>query len=102
MRATAEPLLVDDDGHVEIFDRVCVGLGILRQEVADEEAQVFVELALASVAMVSKTMDDFLGHTEFLVTLAGSEDASCRTSFGWQTPSSSRCRPSPKIGGTAA
>jgi hypothetical protein len=46
MRAAAEPLLVDDDRHVEIFDRVGVRLRILGEEVADEQAEVFVELPL--------------------------------------------------------
>ena len=50
--------LIDDHGHAQVLDRVRLRLGVARQEVADEQAEVFVQLALASVAMVSKTMDD--------------------------------------------
>src|SRR5579864_1685211 len=46
MRSATEPLLVDDDRHREVFNRVGVGLRVLRQEVADEQREVFVELAL--------------------------------------------------------
>ena len=46
MRSAAEPLLVDDHRHREVFDRVGVGLRVFGQEVADEQREVLVELAL--------------------------------------------------------
>jgi hypothetical protein len=46
VRAATEPLLVDDDGHVEVLDGVGGRRRILRQEVPDEHAEVLVELPL--------------------------------------------------------
>jgi hypothetical protein len=46
MRAAAEGLLVDDDGHAQVFDFVGFGLRDARQEVAHEHAEVFVQQAL--------------------------------------------------------
>ena len=46
MGAAAQPLLIHDDGHAQVLDGVRIGLGIARQEVADEQAEVFVQLSL--------------------------------------------------------
>jgi hypothetical protein len=59
MRSAAEPLLVDDHRHGEVFDRVGGGLRVLGQEVADEQREVLVDLALGLRPNVSNTIDDF-------------------------------------------
>jgi len=46
MRTTSKALLVDDDRHAEVFNRIRVGLRILGQKVANEEREVFVKLPL--------------------------------------------------------
>ena len=45
VRAAAEVFLVDDDSHAQVFDGVGVRLGVAGQEIADEGAKGFVELA---------------------------------------------------------
>ena len=46
VRTAAEPLLVHDDRHAQVLDGVRIGLGIARQEVADEQAEVLVQQSL--------------------------------------------------------
>lgn len=61
MGTAAQSLLIDDDGHAQIFDGIRFGLGIARQEVADEQTVVFVEQSLSFVGDGMKHERRFLG-----------------------------------------
>ena len=39
--------MVDDDGHAQVLESVGVGLGVVRQEVAHEQAEILVQSALS-------------------------------------------------------
>ncbi len=45
MWPTTQALLIDDNRHAEVLDGVGFGLGVARQEVLDEGAERFIELA---------------------------------------------------------
>lgn len=46
MGTAAQPLLIDDDRHTEMFDRICLRLWNTGHKTADERAEIFVQQTL--------------------------------------------------------